>query len=496
MPIIITVPNLNATSDSKSYGRYKDVPVRGNCRKLCNDSPDWGCPECLNDWPYLRPVTDTDKIYYQFKFLDNFNPDPTNPQWGWWDDNGPAWLYLEIYLSDGTILTPKISEICSEWMVGYYNGQSYQNVVIDMNLVKELPITDCFAFRVKSCPIEIPEYTTVQCTTRPFSGGDCDGSYIVAEFFHNQFTVYECVDGTWQDMTPGEGWFKCQDGSFFYWTGLEVQWINPININVIPVVDNCLSSDNTMTYETVPTPFNTPGLPEFIPVGYTIFWCNPDWEPHVGGIYIWNGTEFVLHELFEPGEVYICMQEHNGNFPQYWSYADTGNSEACSTAIEPVEPPVTSEDCIYCYVEPLRRMLSCEGTVEVSSTFTGFDCDGKYYGKMSAYLGTSSVLYSNVRRVKASFEVIAYPILTVKTDDQEKVLSTQKRKRCQFRTWPITEDEANTIATIFTGKDITLDAEVFDAPNGDVPKNNDDSKMWLIDINLERFLCEVGKDCD
>lgn len=198
MPATLVInldPEVPEVYNLKTYTRYRNLPTT-NCAVTCNTLEDL-CPD--GDPVNLRPVTATDKIYFQFRFGDTANADPENPDFGWNENDGNYWLQADVIDVEGNVmLYPNVADLASMWSVGSYDGIMYQNLVVDMSKIFEDIPTECFAIRISvknsfadptpmTCffGLFIKEYTvegSSDCSVSVlveghYNGFDCDGNF-------------------------------------------------------------------------------------------------------------------------------------------------------------------------------------------------------------------------------------------------------------------------------------------------------------------------------
>ncbi len=192
-------PVQDAQTFNNSYTRYKDMPVKRPCDISCLDVQGQ-CPDCVGEPPFAYIANADDVLYLQFRFPDNFNPDPLNPVYGWNEDAGDYWLQIDIINGDGSVFTTtETADIASAYMVGAKDGQTFQNICIDF--VKFFnDIQDCFSFRITKCLPSVADVTLVEAVDVVFPKCGTTDYPIGSRLYRSDLdTVYICD-------SAGGGW--------------------------------------------------------------------------------------------------------------------------------------------------------------------------------------------------------------------------------------------------------------------------------------------------
>lgn len=150
---IIINPPVVTLVDDRTRARWRDLGPRVECFDCGINSE---CSECDNDLPYSQPVVRGDKLFLQFLLSDGYNADVEDPEFGWFDGDPDWFVRASIEFKSGATLVLPSSGIVLDAGVGYYDGQSYQNITLDSAAIfdyinSELGLTsDCFRIVVES----------------------------------------------------------------------------------------------------------------------------------------------------------------------------------------------------------------------------------------------------------------------------------------------------------------------------------------------------------
>lgn len=143
-----TYPVVYNCEFNNSYTRTACPPIRQDCQPIdtCGlyfTSPEtsYNCTRCETDKEFWIPYQAGDKIPLQVYFPDLVNSDPSSPIWGWRADTNPVTMRAELLDCDGNVISDDVVAFCSDYVVGWANGQSYQTIVVDTALVAGLGLT-------------------------------------------------------------------------------------------------------------------------------------------------------------------------------------------------------------------------------------------------------------------------------------------------------------------------------------------------------------------
>jgi hypothetical protein len=121
----------------------------------------------------------------QTRFDDNYNTDKTTPTIGW-----DTFVKVNLYTTDGTVISTGVTTVASRYLVGYDGSNSYQLIEIDMALVSALvgavtPSTDCFVLEFESYVTGDVLEQTVQTEYFKIIDPDCDETILVKGTYPN-----------------------------------------------------------------------------------------------------------------------------------------------------------------------------------------------------------------------------------------------------------------------------------------------------------------------
>lgn len=148
------------------------------------------------------------------------------------------------------------------------------------------------------------------------------------------------------------------------------------------------------------------------------------------------------------------------------------------------------------FTEPFKK-ITCEKTVLIESTYRAKDNFGYYHGAPTAYLGNSDDPFTIKFRIEAE-------LLQESGDIQRKeiknefgrsmVVSTNTLELWKLRCRPMPPYMANRLINAFAGETIKVEGiEFIRAKN--VNKNNDVSRMWIPEIDLEKEKDQIRFEC-
>jgi hypothetical protein len=152
MIITKAIPNTATLEDLGSHIYRERLPVKFACNLECDFEPE----ECESPFAYV--VQQGDDLHIQFRFADQFNTDPTDPQFGWDTGVGLFWIAADLMNCDGTVAYADITRqaaiddgITAGYAVGYQNG-SFQNLTLSVSPELVSAVNgDCFYIQVRYC---------------------------------------------------------------------------------------------------------------------------------------------------------------------------------------------------------------------------------------------------------------------------------------------------------------------------------------------------------
>ena len=189
----VIYPVIDALTFNNSYARYVDLPVKRPCDFSCLDM-EGQCPECVGELPFAYFASPTGMAYFQFRFPDNFNPDPLNPVYGWKESAGDYWLEIDVLNGDGSYFsTTETADIASAYMVGHKDGNTFQNICIDFSKFYA-NVQDCFAFRIRKCVPSVAGVILVEDVDTTFPACGTTANPIGSRLYRSdQDDVYICT---------------------------------------------------------------------------------------------------------------------------------------------------------------------------------------------------------------------------------------------------------------------------------------------------------------
>lgn len=163
--------------------------TRVDCTPTCTDfylsecAEQWNCNLEPCDKAFFNPYIAGDLIQFQTKFVDDFNPDETNPVDGWGD-----FITAEVCDMEGNILQTHLDAARS--IVGWDGTSSYQILEIDTT-----GLSGCFSvnFQTFSAP-GVPDQTI--CSEH-FKQVECNEPTVVIESSFS--SCYDCCGNYYGD---------------------------------------------------------------------------------------------------------------------------------------------------------------------------------------------------------------------------------------------------------------------------------------------------------
>lgn len=164
------------------------------------------CERC-----YINPYSKGKKIYFQTQFLDKYSEDPAFPEGGM-----NEFLFFELYDIDCNLISEDITAY-GQWMVASANGNAYQTICLDMDLMpagcwkikltakdKEGNITDEACSGLFTEQKECVKYIELRSSHKNY---DCCNNWYGAPLdgFKGELLFYEnniCIQGDLKEL-PG-----------------------------------------------------------------------------------------------------------------------------------------------------------------------------------------------------------------------------------------------------------------------------------------------------
>lgn len=139
-----------------SYTRSACPPIRVDCQPIntCGwfitaPTEAWSCNLCGSDEAFCMPYVLGDKIPIQVNFPDFVNSFPSPLTAGWQGDTIPATIRAQLLDVDGVVISSDVTAFCSDYVVGYNDGEPYQTIIVDTSLVDGLG-EQCFSIRINN----------------------------------------------------------------------------------------------------------------------------------------------------------------------------------------------------------------------------------------------------------------------------------------------------------------------------------------------------------
>lgn len=163
----------------------------------------YNCIRCAGDPPYFNPVATGDIFSLQFNFRDKVNDPVSVPSFGWYEVGGsPVYgIRIELIDMDNAIISSNISQFAEQWVWGYDlgSGQTYQNVLIDVDKVLALltPPNQCFSFKITTYYRQASTiFEDVVYYTEPFQVEPCLDTLLI----EGAYSQGDCKGGFYQEF--------------------------------------------------------------------------------------------------------------------------------------------------------------------------------------------------------------------------------------------------------------------------------------------------------
>lgn len=135
--------------------------------------------------------------------------------------------------------------------------------------------------------------------------------------------------------------------------------------------------------------------------------------------------------------------------------------------------------------------VCCDNDRDPSCSFessnSGFD-DAGYYWNDPAEIAPNSTLYDhkNDFRVRGSMELVGFSIEKEFLNDTTSETSSTKCKRFLFRSNQLSEAAAERLACVLHGQSLLINGENYKYEGGEIDKNNDQGKLWYVDLEFKQ----------
>lgn len=126
------------------------IPMDLTCGWMADPTDSFNCNLCGSDTKYTVPYQRGDQLHFQTQLTDTLNPNPQAPIYGWSGDT-PVYAF-NVFLLDcnGTVIANDVDAFCSDYIIGYGNGTSYQGLVINTQELFDRFGLTCFSLEVCS----------------------------------------------------------------------------------------------------------------------------------------------------------------------------------------------------------------------------------------------------------------------------------------------------------------------------------------------------------
>lgn len=132
-----TYPFTAVQVDFGTSAAYMDLPVKIDCGATTppgvatNPDLGWNCNLCGSDDYYQQPVSLSDKIYLQLKFIDKRGS--VDSGCGWNDGCANWFVDADIIDTEGNLINGVFTSFATEYVAANAAGQDYQNLVINVD---------------------------------------------------------------------------------------------------------------------------------------------------------------------------------------------------------------------------------------------------------------------------------------------------------------------------------------------------------------------------
>ena len=137
------------------------------------------------------------------------------------------------------------------------------------------------------------------------------------------------------------------------------------------------------------------------------------------------------------------------------------------------------------FTEYFSEIIDCsKNYVDVVSSYGFTDCIGLFYGEFNNFLGTSNLPYYNYILLEGEKEFIGSDSQIESQADSGKVLRKEKVDNYQIKGGLVAPFYAKMLDITLNGSSVFV--EEVEYINFSFGKNNDSSKMWVIDITFQK----------
>lgn len=142
------------------------------------------------------------------------------------------------------------------------------------------------------------------------------------------------------------------------------------------------------------------------------------------------------------------------------------------------------------YSEMYRKTNSgCEDTILLKGNYSGYDCNGNFYGQPNELLAGKFVFQI---RVPGTLDKTEFDFEKIEVFNQ--ITSSKKTDTFLLRTHKIPPYVAEQLGVIFNSQGVTIDGVVYEGIKK-LSKNNDEGRMWIISTTLTKQCDEIDFTC-
>lgn len=245
--------------------------------------------------------------------------------------------------------------------------------------------------------------------------------------------------------------------------------------------------------------------------GYNFNKCPNDdnyCQPYIVGDIIY--LQFPIDALtYGIDNIEAVIVDSNGNFTEYPNPItinigqDSNRNTYASLTIDTSSPSFPDLECWYVKLllnaneeepdffatEPYCVVRCEEETMLISGLYTGYDCEGNFYGAFSS--GDTNT-YIPQFRVRGVVEPTGYEIQ--ETKNGVKKTKSKQRQQFLFRTLKVPYYVAKQIAVCFNSQQLTIDGTVYDGALK-LNKNFDEGSEWIIEESIFIDCPEINFGC-
>lgn len=484
--VTITNPRLVAAAfNFRSITERRDLPQKREClptesNGIFSNDPNWPCQDgCGNEQPFMYRVEPGDKLPLQFQAADLLSADPEHPTLGWRTASGDYFIELQAVAMDGTVLWEgDTNEVSDSFLVGYLDGQSFQNVVVDIDrLLALMPEgTSCWFFRVKVFTA-YRAFNSANSNAEPVGPVPIGYRYIpvgqflgVQEWNGTSWFGYPVND---DPEHPDNYWYAAEQHLWYHWNGST--WVESGVPPPPPVDDEAFDFLYTM--------------------GYRLRRCN---EPVVRFRSVDSGTDCDgwIHQL---GSANVGPTISNAWDYGSWDMAMNFPPYFVNGAV------VLNEFDGNVYTRTAGAWVQstpADGSLWTVSSFgnTSFDYF-QYQATGSPYWITVNIdqvpafnPFQHDFKVIGSAEVDGLPIEREVTRNGRLRHRTSERT-VRVRTVGLPETVALRIQAVLAAKAFFIDEEPYTFSDG-FRKNNEEGAHWHLDFSVGRTDCDTDTSCD